>query len=75
MFSIPKVDLHDNTHKIIMLIVMTILWTFLYIIVHFTYNPKQKISRKIVLDTKNRVISIIHGVGSFVMGSCCFLTN
>lgn len=69
-----KFSLQDNTHKLILLCIMTAIWTTLYTIVHIFYNPKQKLSRKILLDTKNRIISIIHGVSSFVMAAISFLT-
>lgn len=68
-------NLHDNHHKLLTLITLTILWTAAYTLVHIFYTPKQKLSKKVILDTKNRIISIVHGVGSFVMASYCFLFN
>lgn len=54
---------------------MTVAWTLLYTAIHFLYKPKQKLSQKVILDTKNRFVSIIHGVASFVMAALCFLFN
>jgi|688.fasta_scaffold177171_1 hypothetical protein len=68
-----NIDLHNTLHKIYLLVGMTVIWTILYIIVHIGYRPSNKINPKIVLDTKNRIISIIHGVGSFIMASIVFL--
>lgn len=73
--SAMKIDLNDNSHKLITLCVMTVIWTILYAIVHIAYRPKQKLNKKIILDIKNRIISIVHGVSSFVMAAICFLNN
>lgn len=66
MFSL-NYSLDGINNKLIAVAVMTIIWTLLYVIVHFLYNPNKKVSKKTILDTKNRIISIVHGVGSFVM--------
>jgi hypothetical protein len=73
--SINSIQLHNNLHKIYLLFGMTIVWTIFYIIVHIGYRPSNKINPQIVLDTKNRIISIIHGVGSFIMASIVFLNK
>jgi hypothetical protein len=52
---------------------MTIAWAIFYIIINISYYPTTKINPKIILDTKRRIISIIHGVGSFIMASIVFL--
>ena len=59
--------------KIYLLVGMTIAWAIFYIIINISYYPTTKINPKIILDTKRRIISIIHGVGSFIMASIVFL--
>lgn len=75
MGATGQLDLHDTRHKIYSLLAMTAAWTILYTAIHILYKPKQKLSKKIILDTKNRFVSIIHGVASFVMASYCFIFN
>lgn len=74
-----KLSLQDNMNKLILLVTMTAIWTTLYALVHIFYRPDPKTSKsmnkKIILDTKNRIISIVHGVSSFVMAAISFLTE
>lgn len=72
---ITNMDLHNNRDQLILLVVMTTIWTALYTAIHFFYNPKQKLSKKTLLDTKNRIVSIVHGVVSFIMAGSCFVTQ
>ena len=65
-------NLKDNfQHKAIFTILMTIGWFWLYSVVHFTYNYPQ-LKYKTLLDTRNRIISIVHGVGSFTLACIAF---
>ena len=68
-------DFSISHHKIGILAVMTAIWFAIYAAVHILYNPAGKQSRKTVLDTKNRIVSIIHGLGSFFMSVRVFLTE
>jgi hypothetical protein len=54
---------------------MIIMWTSLYSAIHFFWNPKTSVSKKIILDTKNRIVSIIYGLVTFVVGTYIYLTN
>lgn len=73
MVNLGAVNLHDNSHKLITLICMTLAWTALYAAVHVLYKPRHKLSTKVVLDTKNRVISIVHGVATFIFACMTFI--
>ena len=75
--SIPSrfPDLANNDqHKVIFTIIMTVGWFWLYSIVHFTYQSTQ-LKSKTLLDTRNRIVSIIHGVGSFTLACVAFPSN
>lgn len=67
-------DFAFSHHKIASLTIMTALWFAIYAIVHTLYEPTGKQNPKSILDTKNRIISIIHGLGSFFMSAKVFLT-
>ena len=68
-------NLNDNfQHKVIFTILMTIGWFWLYTVVHFAYQSTQ-LKYKTLLDTRNRIISIVHGVGSFTMACIAFPSN
>lgn len=75
MGAVGQIDLHDTKHKIQLLLIMTAIWTIIYTAIHLLYKPKHKLSKKVILDTKNRFVSIIHGVASFIMASYCFIFN
>lgn len=70
-----NINLHDNKHQLILLAVMTTIWTIFYTSIHFLFKPKTKLNKKILLDTKNRIVSIVHGVVSFILAGYCFLTQ
>jgi len=48
-------------------VVSVILWTLLYLVIHFFVKVKSK-SKKDENDTKNRIVSIIHGVFCIYVG-------
>lgn len=75
MAATDSLNLHDNHTKLYMFVGMTAAWTLLYTAIHFLYRPSVKLSPKVLLDTKNRFVSIIHGVASFIMASYCFVFN
>lgn len=60
-------------HKTTTFIIMTAIWFALYAAVHILYAPSGKQSPKSILDTKNRIVSIVHGLGSFFMAVKVFL--
>ena len=70
----PFPNLQDDQHKVFTFVVLLISWCSLYAIVHLSYTSV-KLKRKTLLDTRNRIISIVHGVGSFVMACMTFFTN
>ena len=68
-------NLKENlSHKIYLTIILTIGWFWLYTIVHFTYQSTQ-LKYKTLLDTRNRIISIVHGIGSFSLACIAFPSN
>lgn len=73
LFQQPLDLSHNSQHQMVAFILLTINWFALYILVNFTFNPKS-LSKKNLIDSKNRIISIIHGVTAFCLGSYDFLT-
>lgn len=73
MVNLDAVNLHNNYHKLATLVCMTIAWAALYAAVHVLYKPSHKLSSKVVLDTKNRIISIVHGVATFIFACMTFI--
>lgn len=69
-----KIDTQNIQQNIIIIGVMTIMWTALYALVHVAYRPKS-LSKKKILDTKNRIVSMIHGVLSFLLAVRVFMTE
>lgn len=64
---------HNSQHQIVAFILLTINWFALYFLVNITFNPKS-MSKKNLIDTKNRIISIIHGLTAFCLGFYDVLT-
>ena len=62
---------HNSSHQTVALILLTIAWVALYGLVNVTYVSKV-LPKKKLIDSKNRTISIIHGIGSFFCGSYSF---
>lgn len=48
-------------------LVSVVLWTLLYLVIHFFVKVKSK-SKKDEIDSKNRIVSIIHGVFCIYVG-------
>ena len=57
--------MQTDQHKVIMFVAMFIMWGILYSIVNMTCTFKS-LSIKNQNDTKNRIVSIIHGAVSFI---------
>ena len=65
---------HNHQHQWVAFILLTVNWFTLYWLVNIMFNPKS-LSKKNLIDTKNRIISIIHGVTAFTFGTYDILTN
>ena len=63
---------HNTQDQLIVFTVLTVNWFLLYAIVHNTFASTQ-LKPKLILDTKNRIVSIVHGVLSFIMGAIEFI--
>ena len=63
---------HNTQHQLFVFTILIINWFLLYAIVHNTFTSTQ-LKPKLVLDTKNRIVSIVHGVLSFIMGAVEFI--
>lgn len=70
-----SIDFACSNHKMAAFIIMTVIWFALYAIVHNFYQPAGKQNPKCILDTKNRIVSIIHGLSSFFMAVKVFLNE
>ena len=54
----------NSNSQIIITIVLLLFWSALYALVNYTCQLKS-LSQKDANDTKNRIVSIVHGVVSF----------
>ncbi len=59
---------HNTSHQIIAFILLLLIWFMIYALIEISFNSKI-MKKKDLLDTKNRIVSIIHGVVSFSCGS------
>ena len=64
------VNSHEDQLKVFG--ILTFNWFLLYFIVHNTFYST-KLNHSLTLDTKNRIVSIVHGILSFVMASYEYL--
>lgn len=64
----------NDQHKVLMIVLLTIGWFWLYSLVHFTYQSKQ-LKYNTLLDTRNRIVSMVHGVISFLLACIAFPNN
>ena len=68
-------DLATSAHdKGIVFFIMLVSWFSLYAAVHQSYNSI-KLKNKVVLDTRNRIVSMVHGVVSFSLACVAFTTS
>lgn len=65
----------NSSHKLTILGFFTAIWFFLYMIINTLYGVFGKKNGKTDLDTKNRIASILHGLGSFSFSLVIFLTE
>ena len=65
-------DLVNNLQQqISCVLVLFVAWVVFYVVVDQTLNTKG-LSRKKELDTKNRIVSIVHGLVTFILGMTQF---
>ena len=62
---------HNSSHQIVALTLLSIAWVALFALVNVAYVSKS-LPKKKLIDSKNRTVSIVHGIGSFVCGSYSF---
>ena len=63
-------DFSTNLAKLKLFFIFSFLWTLLFLIINYTVYPERKyknLSKKSADDIRNRIISIIHGLTSFIL--------
>ena len=63
---------HDSNSQITFIVIFLVFWSLLYTIVNLTCNSKS-LSTKDSNDVKNRIVSIVHGIGAFWLAAYEYL--
>jgi hypothetical protein len=63
---------HDNLDKIKALVLLTGAWAVIYTLVNLSFHFKTLNARKSD-DTKNRIVSIVHGITAFWLAATQYL--